>query len=181
MSTSSECISRLGDQVSLPANMAALLPVVAETRACRSVDDNPAQGLCVRAQRFYEAMAFHTQVLPASLTSTTEIMELAGAHHITIAPGLLHELASTAASTNTAASLFDLEADAVDAAPFVSYKDDEKAYSAAFAGSNGGDGEGERKLVQVRRWNACLASADLDIWSNGGRLTGVETGHPHLS
>ena len=41
----------------------------------------------------------NTIVLPASLTSVEEIVKLAGIDHITIAPKLLQELASTDASS----------------------------------------------------------------------------------
>ena len=36
-------------------------------------------------------------MLPASLTSIEEVMQLAGAHHITVSPPLLAELAATSA------------------------------------------------------------------------------------
>lgn len=93
----------------------------------------------------YEKHGFKTQVLPASLTSMEEIMALAGVHHITIAPGLLAQLAEASADTNTTISLFDTVSE--DADPFVSYKDNEAAYRIAFTRSLGG--EGERKLSQV--------------------------------
>ncbi len=76
-------------------------------------------------------------------------MELAGVHHITIAPGLLQELATTPASTNTTVSIFDESSAKVKSTPYVSYANDEAAYRIAFTRSNDGDGEGERKLVQV--------------------------------
>ncbi|KAL5317306.1 hypothetical protein ACEPPN_014401 [Leptodophora sp. 'Broadleaf-Isolate-01'] len=113
------------------------------------IDHNKAQKLCVQAQRLYEANGIKTQVLPASLTSTTEIMELAGVHHITISPGLLQELATTRASSNTTVSLFDEGVLTADVPSFVKYADDQAAYRIAFTRSNGGDGEGERKLVQA--------------------------------
>lgn len=111
----------------------------------RFIDHNKAQRLCLQAQRLYEAQGSKTQVLPASLTSTDEIMALAGVHHITIAPGLLKELAAAPASSLSVTSLFD-EA-ATKAQPFISYKDNEAAYRIAFTRS--GKGEGERKLGQV--------------------------------
>lgn len=93
----------------------------------------------------YEKHGFKTQVLPASLTSTEEIMALAGVHHITIAPGLLVQLAEAGVESNVTASLFDGEVGKED--HFVSFKDDEKAFRIAFTRSVGG--EGERKLSQV--------------------------------
>ncbi|KAH7409507.1 transaldolase [Cadophora sp. MPI-SDFR-AT-0126] len=113
------------------------------------IDHNKAQKLCVQAQKLYEANGIKTQVLPASLTSTAEIMELAGVHHITISPVLLRELASTPASTNTTASLFDENSAKIDVPALVNYADDQAQYRIAFTRSNGGDGEGERKLVQA--------------------------------
>jgi len=113
------------------------------------IDHNKAQKLCLQAQRLYEANSMKTQVLPASLTSTAEIMELAGVHHITISPGLLQELATTHASANTTVSLFDEDAAKVEVPTFVKYADDQAKYRIAFMRSNGGDGEGERKLVQA--------------------------------
>ncbi|KAK0109988.1 hypothetical protein ONS95_002653 [Cadophora gregata] len=113
------------------------------------IDHNKAQKLCVQSQRFYEANGIKTQVLPASLTSTTEIMELAGVHHITISPGLLQELASTPASANMTISLFDEAAMEADIPAYVKYADDQAKYRIAFTRSNGGDGEGERKLIQA--------------------------------
>jgi transaldolase len=100
----------------------------------------------------YKKHGFKTQVLPASLTSTEEIMALAGVHHITIAPGLLVQLAEAEASANGTTSLFDAVPEEKDL--FVSFKDDEKAFRIAFTRSVGG--EGERKLSQV-----CLC---LRIW-----------------
>ncbi|PBP28269.1 transaldolase [Diplocarpon rosae] len=113
------------------------------------VDHNKAQKLCVQIQRLYRANKFKTQVLPASLTSTTEIMELAGVDHITISPGLLQQLSTTPATSDTTISLFDQDPEDLRLKPFVSYADDEAAYRIAFTRSSGGDGEGERKLVQA--------------------------------
>lgn len=46
-------------------------------------------------QRYYESRSLKTRVMPASLTSVEEVMQLAGAHHITVPPNLLTELAIT--------------------------------------------------------------------------------------
>ncbi|KAH7336075.1 transaldolase [Rhexocercosporidium sp. MPI-PUGE-AT-0058] len=113
------------------------------------IDHNKAQKLCVQAQRLYEANGIKTQVLPASLTSTSEIMQLAGVHHITIAPGLLQELSTMPASSNTPVSLFNESASTKEVPAFVRYADDQAKYRIAFTRCNGGDGEGERKLVQA--------------------------------
>lgn len=77
-------------------------------------------------------------------------------HHITISPGLLQELATTRASSNTTVSLFDEGVLTADVPSFVKYADDQAAYRIAFTRSNGGDGEGERKLVQVSVLRCCL-------------------------
>lgn len=109
------------------------------------MDHNKAQRLCLQAQRLYEENGFKTQVLPASLTSTDEIMALAGVHHITIAPCLLQDLVDAPASSLSVTSLFD---DPLTMGQqFVSYKDREAAYRIAFTRS--GNGEGERKLGQA--------------------------------
>ncbi|KAF8864612.1 transaldolase [Acephala macrosclerotiorum] len=114
----------------------------------RFVDHNKAQRICLDAQRLYEQQGFKTQVLPASLTSTDEIMALAGVHHITIAPGLLTKLATTPASTLSVKSLFDEpKVDGKEEKGFVSFKDREAEYRIAFTRSE--NGEGERKLGQA--------------------------------
>ncbi|RDW92355.1 hypothetical protein BP5796_01749 [Coleophoma crateriformis] len=111
------------------------------------VDEHKAQTLCFESQRYYEKYNLKTQVLPASLTSTTEIMALAGVHHITIAPALLRELAATPASANTTTSLFDSTTTTFEPAGLMSFKDDEAGFRIAFTRS--GKGEGERKLSQA--------------------------------
>ena len=111
------------------------------------VDTNKAQKLCFEAQKYYEKNGIKTQVLPASLTSITEIMELAGVHHMTIAPALLEQLANTPASTSTTASLFDQGPATFETYAGRSFVNDEAGYRMAFTRS--GNGEGERKLSQV--------------------------------
>lgn len=56
--------------------------------------------LCRTAQKYYKRIGAKTQVLPASLVSTAEVMKLAGAHHITVSPPLLDQLASLPASSS---------------------------------------------------------------------------------
>lgn len=58
-------------------------------------DTHKAFAFCGEAQRYYELRGCKTKVLPASLTSIDEVMQLAGAHHITVSPPLLAELAVT--------------------------------------------------------------------------------------
>jgi transaldolase len=111
------------------------------------VDNHKAQKLCLEAQRYYEKNGTKTQVLPASLTSPIEIMELAGVHHITIAPALLEQLAATPASSISTASLFDQTPATFELYPQRSFVNDEPGFRIAFTRS--GNGEGERKLSQV--------------------------------
>lgn len=110
------------------------------------IDHNKAQALCLEAQTYYKSHGLKTQVLPASLTSIDEIMALAGVDHITIAPALLQELATTPASALATKSLFDGEAEAVPIATRV-FGIDEAGYRIAFTRS--ANGEGERKLTQA--------------------------------
>jgi transaldolase len=81
------------------------------------------------------------------LTSIDEIMALAGVDHITIAPALLQELSTTPATSLTISSLFDGAAPSFDPQPRMFGKD-EAGYRIAFTRSE--NGEGERKLTQVR-------------------------------
>ncbi|RAK80977.1 transaldolase [Aspergillus fijiensis CBS 313.89] len=86
-------------------------------------------------QTYYHAINSRTQVLPASLTSTDEILALAGVHHMAIAPGLLQQLAALPAS---AAAMLHAPG---------SFRDDEAGYRLAF--SREGRGESEGKLAQA--------------------------------
>jgi len=109
------------------------------------VDARKGFGLTVEAQRFYEKMGWGTQVLPASLTSTDEVMMLAGAHHITISPVLLQALAKTEHVPETATkSLFDISS-ATDETTWSEL--DESSFRLAMNQSGGGDDAG--KLVEA--------------------------------
>ena len=115
------------------------------------MDHNKAQKLCLEAQHYYELHKIKTQVLPASLTSTDEIMQLAGVRHITIAPALLRQLSESPAHSLKTTSLFDDINDvalALEPYPLLLLGDKEPGYRIAFTRS--GNGEGERKLSQVR-------------------------------
>jgi transaldolase len=112
------------------------------------VDRNKAIELCLEIQRYYSRHKASTLVLPASLTSTSEIMALAGVNHITIAPLLLEEIARTPVSTDISASVLDQRPGPEDQA-LPCFKDDELEFRQAFAERN--NGEGERKLNQVRK------------------------------
>lgn len=118
------------------------------------VDGDKGFALCRSAQRYYARIAAKTQVLPASLTSTAEVMRLAGVHHITVSPRLLAELAATPAVLASATvvdtpSTWFSEHHADDASP-VDYSHvvrDEDAYRMAYTRSKGG--ENERKLASA--------------------------------
>ncbi|RAH71809.1 transaldolase [Aspergillus aculeatinus CBS 121060] len=98
-------------------------------------------------QTYYHAINSRTQVLPASLTSTDEILALAGVHHITIAPGLLQQLAALPASAAaTVPNLFETTPPISYDAPG-SFRDDEAGYRLAFGRE--GRGESEGKLAQA--------------------------------
>jgi hypothetical protein len=84
--------------------------------------------------------------LPASLTSTEEVLSLAGADHITIAPILLEQLALPDCATAT--SLFDENLSDVDQPTKTSFLKDEAGYRLAFTRDLGG--ASEEKLTQVR-------------------------------
>lgn len=88
-----------------------------------------------------------TQVLPASLTSTSEIMALAGIQHITIAPSLLEQLAANTAASDATLSVFDELPATYEPHPLLFLADDEAAFRIAFTRRD--NGEGERKLGQV--------------------------------
>ncbi|KAL4740030.1 hypothetical protein BDV11DRAFT_214767 [Aspergillus similis] len=109
------------------------------------VDPQKLLSLCVSAQDYYRAIGVRTRVLPASLTSTDEIFALAGAHHITIAPGLLQQL-SLPVSGPLPGSLFDSETPSP-SPETISYVNDEAGYRVAFSRSD--NGAGEKKLVQA--------------------------------
>lgn len=125
-------------------------------------------------QKYYESINAKTRVLPASLTSTSEIYALAGVDHITIAPGLLAQLAE-ANSTPEVESLFDVGAAAGTGVATTtgdvgkegkgkgeSFVNDESAYRMAFTRDL--HGASEEKLSQV----SCIFTV---LWA--GWLTGV--------
>lgn len=101
-------------------------------------------------QKYYESINAKTRVLPASLTSTSEIYALAGVDHITIAPGLLAQLAE-ANPTPEVESLFNVGAAAgtgdVGKEGKESLVNDESAYRMSFTRDL--HGASEEKLSQV--------------------------------
>ncbi|KAL7272271.1 hypothetical protein RUND412_004931 [Rhizina undulata] len=109
------------------------------------IDTDKAFDLCVKAQRYYRKHKYATQVLPASLTSTTEILQIAGADHITISPGLLTELARVEHSPSTVVeSLFDRETEKIKKMTFI---EDESGFRMVMNRSN--DGRDAAKLVEA--------------------------------
>lgn len=143
------------EQASLAAEVGCLYiaPYVNELRVHFDAgfrDENKKQKLCVDAQRYFEKYGYQTQVLPASLTSTDEIMALAGVHHITIAPSLLVELQRKSTEGLNVKSLFDTRDEEVwRAGEKMVWGMDEGRWRIDFTRSCAGDGEGERKLVQA--------------------------------
>ncbi|KAI0466969.1 putative transaldolase [Xylaria cf. heliscus] len=109
------------------------------------VDENKAFYICDLSQRFYKKQGKRTQVIAASLISIDEIMMLAGADHITVAPSLLYELSKTPAGSWKGAigSVFKTKySEAQD-----THNDnieDEKAWRLAF--SRDQDGKSEARL-----------------------------------
>ncbi|CAL00250.1 uncharacterized protein An07g03160 [Aspergillus niger] len=112
-------------------------------------DPSPLLHFSALAQKYYASIGSQTQVLPASLTSTNEIFALAGVQHITIAPGLLEELAKPLEGKVPVESLFDSPAVVEGAVPGkeVSYVNDESGYRIAFTRDAGG--LSEEKLTQA--------------------------------
>jgi len=106
----------------------------------------------VEIQKYYKSINSKTLVLPASLTSTAEIYALAGVNHITIAPGLLAQLAEPNLESGAEVkSLFDVgvaaAGDVEKEGKGVSFVNDESAYRMAFTRDlHGGS---EEKLSQV--------------------------------
>ncbi|KAI1262764.1 transaldolase [Xylariaceae sp. FL1019] len=112
------------------------------------VDEHKAFGFCGSAQRYYRHIGSKTQVLPASLTSIQEVMKLAGAHHITVSPPLLKQLAETPADPweGDIGSVFkgNVEAAFPD---FSAIVDDESSWRLAFTRHQSGTAEG--KIIQA--------------------------------
>ncbi|KAJ6107636.1 hypothetical protein N7523_008959 [Penicillium sp. IBT 18751x] len=100
------------------------------------VDEHKLLPLCAAIQAYYKSIKAPTKVLPASLTSTEEIFQLAGADHLTIAPHLLEQLAQP---MNTKVnSMFDAAPTEPVPAPGASYLHDAGQYKIAFARDRGG-------------------------------------------
>ncbi|KAI1463252.1 putative transaldolase [Daldinia caldariorum] len=112
------------------------------------VGQHKAFDFCGSAQRYYEKIGSRTRVLPASLTSIQEIMKLAGAHHITVAPDLLTKLAETPADSweGETGSVFKGKAEE-EAGNYSDIVEDESAWRLAFTRSQ--EGRAEVKIIQA--------------------------------
>ncbi|KAH8702264.1 putative transaldolase [Talaromyces proteolyticus] len=110
------------------------------------VDPNKLFMLCCNIQQYYKIMSSVTKVLPASLTSTDDVLALAGVDHITIAPSLLQLLSLPAGPRPR--SIFDKVTPAMTVGLLrTSYLKDEAAYRIAFTRDLGG--ASEEKLTQA--------------------------------
>ncbi|KAI8964663.1 putative transaldolase [Daldinia sp. FL1419] len=112
------------------------------------VDQNKAFDFCGSAQRYYERIGSKTQVLPASLTSIQEVMQLAGAHHITVAPHLLSKLAETPANPweGETGSVFNDKKEQ-ETGDYSGIIGDESSWRLAFTRSQ--EGKAEVKIIQA--------------------------------
>ncbi|KAL1305875.1 hypothetical protein AAFC00_004025 [Neodothiora populina] len=119
------------------------------------IDADKGFEVCRSAQRGFVARGKQTMVLPASLTSVAEVMQLAGVAHITVSPPLLAELAATDSSVMDPALWGWCESSEEDqlkntVADYEFYEtlvDDEAAWRMAHSRSkNGAD---EKKLVDA--------------------------------
>ncbi|KAI5254551.1 hypothetical protein E4T42_02313 [Aureobasidium subglaciale] len=73
------------------------------------IDNDKGFALTRSCQNFYTRISSRTLVMPASLTSVEECLQVSGAHHITISPPLLAALAATPAPASSAPLFFDEE------------------------------------------------------------------------
>ncbi|KAJ3491894.1 hypothetical protein NLG97_g5506 [Lecanicillium saksenae] len=144
------------EQASLAAeaNCTYIAPYVNELRVHFDkgfVDEHKAFAFCAETQNYYKKIGTKTQVLVASLTSTDEVMQLAGVQHITISPPLLEELAATALDSwqSRSAIIFENRS-GLKSYSRDDFKDiihDESAWRLAFARS--GFGTSHAKIIQA--------------------------------
>lgn len=82
----------------------------------RHIDTDKGFALTRSCQNFYTRISnTKTQVMPASLTSVEECLQVSGANHITISPPLLAALAATPAPATSAPLFFDEAGDETEA------------------------------------------------------------------
>ncbi|KAL7796765.1 hypothetical protein V8C37DRAFT_420130 [Trichoderma ceciliae] len=110
------------------------------------IDYNKAFEFCREAQAYYNANNHHTRVLAASLTSVEEVLQLAGVHHITISPTLLHALSRLDGNTmsNKLGKYFDIE---LAMEKYASILQNESSWKLAFTRSGFGTSQG--KIIQA--------------------------------
>lgn len=115
--------------------------------------------VCAQVQRYFELFGDgRIECLPASLISTTEVLMLAGAKHITVAPMLLEALAKTPyEAASTVASVFD--APAVEMVQ-ISLADDEAGFRLAMNRSQDG-GDAERLVEAINIF--CKQQEQLEV------------------
>ncbi|CAD0087480.1 unnamed protein product, partial [Aureobasidium vineae] len=112
------------------------------------IDNDKGFALTRACQNFYERIGSKTLVMPASLTSVDECLQVAGAHHITISPPLLAALAATPFSA--APSIFDetdTAAEAINDAQLLETVKDEASYRIRYTRLK--NGIQEKKLVDA--------------------------------
>ncbi|KAI0380312.1 putative transaldolase [Hypomontagnella monticulosa] len=141
------------EQAALATHMGCtyIAPYINELRVhfdASYVDEHKAFDFCGAAQKYYEKIGSKTQVLPASLTSIQEVMKLAGAHHITVAPHLLTKLAETPADPweGETGSVFKDRTEE-GSADYSGILEDESAWRLAFTRSQ--EGKAEVKNIQA--------------------------------
>ncbi|EGY19531.1 uncharacterized protein VDAG_09865 [Verticillium dahliae VdLs.17] len=115
------------------------------------VDQNKAFDFTRQAQHHYAETSARTQVLAASLTSTAEVLQLAGIHHITVSPPLLRGLSDSSLPSEHGklGAYFAAEPESkFDRKAFdATYRGRESAYRILFTRS--GHGSAEVKLNQA--------------------------------
>ncbi|KAF2724022.1 aldolase [Polychaeton citri CBS 116435] len=115
------------------------------------VSRNQAYDFCRTAQDYYNKHSHRTQVLAASFSSVDEVVQLAGIDHITISPGLLHDLAHRDPSSFSGSLGKYSIGSPSEMAQVPQYYDalikDQAAWRLAFTRSNFGVNEG--KIIQA--------------------------------
>lgn len=138
------------------AGCAYMAPYVNELKAHFDkghVDEHEAFAFCGTLQQYYRVMKAKIKIMPASLTSMDEVLQLAGVDHITVAPALLAELAATPAEgyQGKIGSVMEAMAmvDEFDVKEEMHTKilTDEGAWRLAFAQSN--EGRSQDKMTQA--------------------------------
>jgi transaldolase len=99
-------------------------------------------------QNFYSRINSKTLVMPASLTSVEECLQVSGANHITISPPLLAALAATPAPTSSTPLFFDEIVDEAEGdAQLLELVKDEAKYRIRYTRLK--NGAAEKKIVDA--------------------------------